>query len=81
MCSKGLMGAPSNTLKLFPQNIFKKKFSIFIKKILFTNSRFVSQKYAHNKKKDIFGHKVFKLRRFSNVLPNVCGNALFWRGQ
>ena len=32
------------------------------------------------KKKDIVDHKVFKLQRFSKVLPNVGGNALFWRG-
>ena len=30
VCSKGLKGVPSNTLKLFPQNIFLKKFSIII---------------------------------------------------
>ena len=32
------------------------------------------------KKKDIVDRKVFKLQRFSKVLPNVGGNARFWRG-
>ena len=38
------------------------------------------KKYAHNKKEDIRDCKVSNLQRFSKVLPNVGGIALFCRG-
>ena len=53
--------------------------STFMKNAFDTTSSFFSQKNARNKnlKND---RNVFKLQRFSKVLPNVGGNPLFWRG-
>ena len=49
------------------------------KNAFYTNSRFLSQKNACNKKKEIFDSKVLKLQRFSKDFPNVGENALFWQ--
>ena len=44
-----------------------------------TNSRFFHKNMHFIRKKEIFDPKVLKLQHFSKVLPNIGGNALFWR--
>ena len=42
--------------------------------------RFIHKNMHVIKRTKFLDHKVFKLQRFSKVLPNVGGNALFWKG-
>ena len=77
-------GAPFKPFK-HTMTFFRKMFLNFFKTIMKnefdTNSRFFCHKNRHViKRKKIFYLNVFKLQRFSKVLSNVGGNALFWRG-
>ena len=63
VCSKGLKRSPSNTLKLFLQNV-KKKFAIFMINLFDTNSRFSSPKKASDKKERNFEPKCFQIAAF-----------------
>ena len=54
VCSKGLRKAPLNTLKLFFRKMFLILFFNIHKNAFDTNSRYVSQKYARNKKERNF---------------------------
>ena len=77
VCSKGLKGAPSNTLKkiLFMQNVFN-FFSTFIKMHFIPTQNLFLQKYVGNKKKEIIDRKVFKLKRFSKVFHYFGGSLI-----
>ena len=77
VCFNGLKGAPLNALKLFPTKCFFFVFFVnyYEKSIWYKIHVFVPQKYSFNKKK-IVDHKVFKLQRFSKVLPNVGGGVI-----
>ena len=78
VCLKGLKGAPLNTKN------FHKMFLIFFfniyEKCIWYQFKILFQTYARNKKKENFDRKVFKLQRFSKILPNVGRNALLWGG-
>ena len=72
--------SPSNTLWLFPQNVFNFILNIHKKCILYQFKKNFHKNMHVIKKKEIFDSKVFKLQRFSKVFPNVGGKTLFWRG-
>ena len=78
---EGFKGGPFEHTKSFSAKCFLKNLSNIYEKFICYQFKICFHKNMHViKKKEIFDHKVFKLQRFSKVSPNVCGNALFWRG-
>ena len=81
VCLKGKNGVPLNTLKLFPAKCFTFfSSSIFMKNAFSTNSRFFSQKYAHNKKEKFFWQQGLQIAAFQLSFSQWWLKGLFLEG-